>query len=184
MKHMICGVLLVLLLFAGCGTNAAPFETVSPAAFTPGSPLPPPTNAPVLALQGDIAVKNVGEQLVLDMPTLEKLGLVKYATNDPWLKTKPTFTGVLLRDLLKFAGVSAKATNLHMTALDDYAVDIPVAEANKWPILVVTKTDGNYMPVSDKGPTRIIFPYDQHPEIDQIKYKDLWIWNLKTIDVK
>jgi hypothetical protein len=38
------------------------------------------------------------------------------------------------------------------------------------------------MSIEDKGPTRVVFP--AHPDIDELSSKDLWIWQLKTIEVR
>ncbi len=169
-----------------CGGEASPvYETVVPTSLNPGSAIPNPTEEVILTLSGDISVKNAGATLAFDMPTLERLGLVKYTIADPWLNnTDVAYTGVLMSDLLKFAGASDSATNIHMVALDDYAVDIPLTDTNKWPILLATRADGEYMTVDNSGPTRIIFPFDAYSEIDKAAYKVLMIWNLKDMEIQ
>jgi hypothetical protein len=67
--------------------------------------------------------------------------------------------------------------------LDDYQVDIPFAEIEKWPILLATRMNGEYMSIENSGPTRIIFPYHAYPEIDSIKYDDLWVWNIRSMEI-
>ena len=39
-----------------------------------------------------------------------------------------TYTGVLMSDLLEYAGMADTATNVHMVTLDEYAVDVSVAD--------------------------------------------------------
>jgi hypothetical protein len=43
-----------------------------------------------------------------------------------------------------------------VTALNDYVTEIPAADARKFGVILALKRDGQYMPVSDKGPIFII----------------------------
>ena len=118
------------------------------------------------------------------MSTLERMGLVTYSIEDPWRKTRTAYTGVLVSELMKMAAVPPSATSLHMTALDDYEVDLATAAAQKYPMLLATRLDGNYMSVDDGGPTRLIYPYDTSPELDALATKDQLIWSIKTLEVQ
>lgn len=182
----VLSVLLVALAMAACGGGSAKpeYEVVEPASISPGSAVPAPNEEVILTLSGDISVKNVGDSLAFDTPTLEKLGLMQYEVTEPFLKKEVSFTGVLMSDLLKFAGVKDSASVVHMVALDDYETDITFADIKRWPIMVAIRADGQYIPVDEGGPTRIVFPYDTHPEIEPLRYDDLWIWSLKSMKVK
>ena len=173
-----------ILLLVACGGEANPgYTPVASASISPSHAIPIPTETPVLTISGKIAAKNAGDTLVFDIPTLEKLGLVEYTVNDAWLKQSISYSGVLMSDLLKFAGTFHTATTVHLVALDDYEVDIPIADIQKWPILLATKADNEYMTVENYGPTRIIYPYDTHP-VDPVAHNDLWIWSIQSIDVR
>ena len=178
--------LALVILFTGCKPQTANehYTVVAPASLTPGDAIPAPTGDPILTVSGQIGVKNAGDTLVLDMATLEKFGLVEYAVNDPWLNAKNTYQGVLLSEFLKFVDASDTATTLKIIALDDYAVDITITDIEKWTVLLATQTNGAYMTIENNGPTRVIFPYDFYPEIDQLTYKDLWVWNIASMEIK
>ena len=187
-KHLykafpILGAIFALLVAACEGTADPGYTIVAPASIGPADAIPAPSGEEVLAISGLVAAKNVGDALSFDIPTLERLGLVKYTVNDPWLKDTITYTGVLLSDLLKYAGTFHTAQSVHMVALDDYQVDIPIADIKKWPILLATRANGEYMSVDNYGPTRIIWPYGSH-SIDQPSHNDLWIWSLRSIEVR
>ena len=174
----------LLVALAACSGQATPaYQEVTPASLSPGDPIPGPIEKVVLTLYGDLTVKNVRDTLQFDMPTLERLGLVKYTIYDPWLKSEVTYTGVLMSELGKFVGDMDSATKVHITAPDDYQVDIPFTEIKKWPVLLATQADGEYMSIENSGPTRIVFPYHAYPEIDPVKYNDLWIWNIKSMEI-
>jgi hypothetical protein len=175
----------ILLALTACGgEEAAPYETVAPTTIEAGDDIPNPTGDVILTISGDIAMKNSGDTLVFDMETLEKLGLVKYSVNDPWLNSNVSYTGVLMAKLLEVAGASASATTVHFTALDDYQVDIAIADMKKWPVLLATRSNDALMALDAGGPTRIAFPYDQYDDIDQLAYKDSWIWNISEMEIR
>jgi hypothetical protein len=132
-------------------------------------------------MSGKIGATNATTGVELDLATIERMGLIRYTAHDPWLEKDLEFTGVLVTDLLAAVGAESDATSLRITALDDYQVVISLADARRWPIMLATQTGGAPMTIEDKGPTRIVFPSD--PNIDTVRYKDFWIWQIKTIEV-
>ena len=179
--------LLVLIILSGAacgGQGAALYETVAPAAIRAGEAIPAPAGEVVLTVTGDISAENSDDGLAFDLATLEKLGLVKYTVPDPWLNADIEYTGVLMSDLLAAAGASDSATTVQLTAIDDYQVSIAIADIKKWPVLLATQSNGDHMAIDAGGPTRIAFPYNQFPEIDQLAYKDFWIWSITDMEVR
>jgi hypothetical protein len=176
----------VFLTLAACGggEQSAPYETVSSATLTAGEAIPAPTGDAILTVSGDISNTNSGDTLVFDLATLEELGLVKYSVNDPWLNSNISYTGVLMSKLLEVAGASESATTAHFTAVDNYQVDIAIADIQKWPILLATRSNDALMALEAGGPTRVAFPYDQYDDIDQLTYKDSWIWSITEIEIR
>lgn len=181
--------LLISLLLTGCGSSnndpaAVIYETVSEPAFNPGDPIPAPTGKVILTVDGKISQKNAGDKLELDMATLESMGLVKFDATDPFDEIKKVVTGVLVTQFLKMVGAAPDATSLHMTATDDYAVDFNIVDAGKWPVLIATQYDGSYVTLDKGGPTILVFPFDDFPEIDHSIYDSQSIWSIETITVK
>jgi hypothetical protein len=160
---------------------AAAGEIIRPASLKPGQPIPQPTRKPVLSLTGKISAANRGDALVLDQRTLDQLGSVQLRLYDPWAKKVVQYRGVWLQDLLAVAGAGADSTGVHITALDDYQVDLTIADIRAGGIMLATQAgDGSVMPVDKGGPTRIVF-------MDGVKAganPDQWIWSLETIDVE
>jgi hypothetical protein len=110
---------------------------------------------------------------------LEKMPATRIVTKTPFLPGEVTFEGVLLRDLLKAAKLSAPV--LQMTALNDYSVAVPAGDAEKYDVIVAYKVDGKYMRVRDKGPFWLIYPMDQHPELQDEATATKMIWQIKSI---
>jgi hypothetical protein len=113
---------------------------------------------------------------------LEKLPVTRVVTKTPFLPGEVTYEGVLLRDLLKAAQLSSPT--LVMTALNDYAVDVPSSDAEKYNVIVAYKADGKFMRVRDKGPFWLIYPMDQFPELQDEATATKMIWQMKAIEAK
>jgi hypothetical protein len=73
------------------------------------------------------------------------------------------------------------ATSLHLVALDDYQVDLALADVRDQSVFLATRTgDGTVLPIEDGGPTRIVFADGLTDRFSP----DMWIWNIETIEVR
>lgn len=173
---------------AGTSTTSADqplgFREVSAATIEPGDAVPAPTDPVVLTVKGRIGTTNVGDTLQFDMATLERLGTIEYRIDDKLAEGRvATFTGVPLENVLEVAEVDPDATTLATTALNDYTVDIPVADATKYPVMLATAVDGQRMPVDRYGPVRVIYPYGAYGLKPPVADEKL-IWQLSSIEVR
>ena len=175
---------LFALVLAGCsiGGNKQAYEVVESGSISPGDAVPAPASEPVLTVSGEISVTNLADTLAFDIGTLEKLRLVKYEVDDPWLKEEVTYTGVLLSDLLEVAGAPDTVSEVRAFALDGYAAPIPISEIESWPVLLATRSNGVHMTIENSGPTRIIFPYDSHNDVTAAR--NMSVWNLESLEIK
>jgi hypothetical protein len=117
-----------------------------------------------------------------DMEGLEALGLSKIITTTSWTDGPITFEGVKLVDVL--AASKLEGGELHATAINDYAVDIPMSDAAKYPVIIATKMNGERMSVRDKGPLWVIYPRDDFAELMDETHNFKWIWQLTSIEVR
>jgi len=166
-------------------TTAAPTDpgvtVVSEPTLVAGDPVPAPTGRVVLTLEG-VPTTNVEDRLELDLDTLEKMGVVEYTVFDRQAEGRDvTFSGPLVRDVLAVAG--ATGTTMHTVALNDYAVDVPVSDAEDLPLMLATRADGTKMTVARYGPTRFVYPTEGY-DLDQTVYDARWIWQLARIEVE
>jgi hypothetical protein len=171
----------ILIISTAC-SESQEFDTLSEASINPGDDIPNPAGPVVLTLSGDIESSNADGVVDFDLNTLEQLGLVSYAVEDPWLQQRVTYSGVLLSDLLEVVNASDTMTEVFAVALDGYSVPIPLKEFEDWPVLVATQSNGSYMSIENSGPTRIIFPYDRHDNLTEAR--NMSVWNLESIEVK
>jgi hypothetical protein len=140
-----------------------------------------PEGPVVLSLSGKLRQTNLGAAAVFDMAMLERLPQSSFTTRTPWYAQARKFSGPLLRDVLAAAG--SQGTQLRAQALNDYRVDIPVEDAQRYDLLLARLLDDKPMPVRDKGPLFIIYPFDQHAALRNALYFSRCAWQLKAIEV-
>jgi hypothetical protein len=146
----------------------------APANATPAGPA-------VLTIDGAVSKPNRGTAAEFDMPMLERFAQRSIRTATPWHEGEPLFTGPLLREVLAAAG--AEGRKLRMTALNDYRIDVPREDAEQFDVIVARLVDGRPMPVRDKGPLFVMYPFDRHPQLRTTLYFSRCIWQLRRIDV-
>lgn len=108
-------------------------------------------------------------------------------TKTAWTEGVQHFDGVLLRDVLAVAGLNAdnaKGKMLEALALNDFRVEIPATDAFQYDVLLAQKINGKALSRRDKGPFWIIYPRDQHSELNDQRYDHRWAWQLKQIQIK
>lgn len=143
--------------------------------------LPLPENDPVLTVTGEITVTNQGDAAVFDREMLEGLETVTFTTSTIWTEGPQTFTGVPLSALMEVVG--ATGSSMKATAINDYAVDIPREDwVEDGPILAYLN-DGEEMPVRDKGPLWVVYPYDLNASYQSEVIYSRSIWQLDRIVV-
>ena len=112
----------------------------------------------------------------------QKLGLVSFETTTPWHNGKVKFDGVPLKLLMK--AVHASGNIVQALALNDYSTEIPIEDFERYNVILAMKRDGEYMPVRDKGPLWIVYPYDSDPELKSQKFYSRSAWQVKELVVK
>jgi hypothetical protein len=146
-----------------------------------GWALAKPSGAVVLTVRGQVAVTHDAGGAHFDMAMLEKMAQRSVTTRTPWYEGPRKFTGPLLRDVLAAAG--AKGTTIRAVALNDYKVEIPFADAKAHDVVMARLLDDKPMPVREKGPLFIIYPFDEKPELRNPQYFSRCAWQLRTLEI-
>jgi hypothetical protein len=146
------------------------------------SPLATPQDKPVLTISGNISEKNTPDAAQFDRTMLENIGMVTIETTSPWYKGSMKFEGVPLDKLM--AEVGANGQTLVAYALDDYTTQIPMSDFAKYHAILALKRNGEYMPVRDKGPLFIVYPYDSDPDLKSSVYYSRSAWQVARLVVK
>jgi hypothetical protein len=177
-------VLMSLVMLGGASAADQAYTSVSEPSLAAGDAIPAPEGRKVLTVSGMISGTNMGDTAVFDAATLERLGIVGYTTETAWSDNPIAFEGVLFSSLLNVVGADAGATTLKITALNDYAIEIPIEDARELATVLALKADGAYMSVRDKGPLWLVYSRHINSEFGTDKYNARWIWQIATIEVK
>jgi hypothetical protein len=121
--------------------------------------------------------------VTFDMAAIKAFAQTTFTSKTPWYKTPVTFTGPLLRDVLAAAKVT-QGTTLKATALDEYAVRIPITDAQQYDMVLAHSIDGVTLTPRTKGPLFVVYPYDSQAPLHSVKYYERSIWQLKSLQVE
>lgn len=164
----------VLMVLIGMVAAALPSSAAGP--------LPQPSGAPLLTVDGAIDATNRDGKAVFDRAMLERLGLHTLRTSTTWTDGINTFEGVLARDVM--AAVGARGATVIATALNDYRIDIPVSDFSTYDVLFALRMDGKDLTARDKGPLWIVYPRDDHEELQDGRMEHRWVWQLNALRVE
>ena len=140
-----------------------------------------PKGPVVLSVSGKPGESARGKPALFDMAMLERLPQTSFSTPTPWYAQPRKFTGPLLREVLAVAG--ARGSLVRAVALNDYRVDIPFDDVQRYEVLLARLLDDKPMPVRDRGPLFIIYPFHQHASLRNPLYFSRCAWQLKAIEV-
>jgi len=136
----------------------------------------------VLEVGGAIGRFNVANRALFDLDMLRSLPTVSVETHTSVTDGVKRFEGFLLRDFLN--GLGAKGDKVVASALNDYEMEIPMEDLRKFDVIVAYNMDGELLSPSNKGPLWIVYPRDDYPELQDIRYDYRWVWQLHSLKVE
>jgi hypothetical protein len=93
------------------------------------------------------------------------------------------FVGPLARDAIGHFDI-AGATSLHLVAANDYSIDIPISDILEYDVILAMEANGKRLSIRDKGPIWLMYPLDDHPELQDAVYNARLIWQLTFIEIR
>lgn len=141
-----------------------------------------PTGPTVLTVTGAIANTNGEGSARFDRRMLSSLGQIEIRTTTDWTDGATRFRGPKLRDVLDAVG--AAGGRLTATALNDYAIQIPIQDAQDYDVILAMEQDGEPLSIRTKGPIWIVYPRDDHDELRSVEFNSRWIWQLASLHVE
>lgn len=157
---------------------AACLFALSPASHALDKPVGPV----VLTIEGNISQPNHGAKAQFDMRMLEQLPQHTFTTRTPWYPNAVTFTGPLLRDVVAAAG--GKGSTMTAVALNDYKTEIPLDDIHRHDVIVARLMNNRPMPVREKGPLFIVYPFDSKAELRTELYYNRAAWQLNALRIR
>lgn len=92
-----------------------------------------------------------------------------------------TFTGPLLQDVMEMAGASG--TTAKPMAMDGYQAEISWSDIETSQPILATHADGAPMGIGAYGPTMIVFPHSEDPEVQEAQAAQQ-VWALAFIEIE
>jgi hypothetical protein len=135
----------------------------------------------VLTVSGRIRAGGGASSADFTLEALEALGLEQLVTETAWTTGPQRFSGVKLAKLLHSVG--ANGTTMQAVALNNYAVTVPVEDAEDNQAFLATRLDGQPMRVREKGPIWLIYPWSARPELKTAVFNNRAIWQLRRLEV-
>jgi len=140
---------------------------------------PVPKGDVVLTVKGNIKVTNVGDEYQFDLDMVKKEGK-DLKTNDPWMQTEITYTGLPLSRLVELVKPGDGATTLKLAAADGYAVEVKIADCKGSDIMLAYAADGEDLTSDMGGPLKMAFANslsDTYPP-------ESWAWMVVEVTVE
>jgi hypothetical protein len=117
-----------------------------------------------------------------DLAELKALPATSVTTTTPWTAGEDRYEGVRIRDLLE--RLHAAGTAVIAEAVDDYQTRIPMEDVRDYDVIIAYAMDGKPLPLDNKGPLWIIYPYSQHARLQKDLYFARSVWQLKRLIVQ
>lgn len=140
-----------------------------------------PTGEVVLTITGNLTQSGAEDGARFDMDMLKSLPARTFATSTIWTEGENTFVGVPLSVVLQAVG--ADGSMIRATAINDYAVEIPMESVTESDPIVAYEMDGAEMSRRQKGPLWIVYPYDSDPKYQTEVTYSRSIWQLDRLEV-
>ncbi len=123
-----------------------------------------------------------GTERHLSLEELDAFRQVAFSTTTIWTDGEVRFSGVPVSVILD--ETEAEGRTLRLTALNDYVVEMPVAELEADAPIVATRMDGETMPIRGKGPFWVIYPFDENPAYNSEVNYSRSVWQLVQIAMR
>lgn len=138
-----------------------------------------PTGEVILTIDGSIANTNAEGSAQFDLDMLMAMPSSGFDTTTTWTDGMHRFEGVPLKALMDAVG--GEGTKIIATALNDYAVEIPIEAIEENVPILAYHIDGETFSRRDKGPLWIVFPYDSSPDYQTELVYGWSIWQLSKL---
>ncbi|WP_261193523.1 molybdopterin-dependent oxidoreductase [Pseudoruegeria sp. SHC-113] len=162
---------------AGCMGLALAFLPASGMAMD----LAAPQGEVLLTVSGAISSTNAEGTAQFDLGMLQGMAVTEFTTTTIWTDGEDSYTGVVLKTLLESLG--AEGTTLKASAINDYTIEIPVDSLTDAYPIVAYFQNGAEMPVRNKGPLWVIYPYASDTDLQSEVIYSRSIWQLDRLEV-
>ena len=128
-----------------------------------------------------LTILDEGGAIVAELTQDELLEMeqVVIRTENEFIDGVGEFSGPLARDVI--ALISRELETVLLTAINDYAVPVPVSDFMEYDVIFALTQDGEAFSIRDKGPIWVIYPMSENVELQDRIYNDRLIWQLVKV---
>ena len=145
------------------------------------APLQSPEGPVMLTITGKITQTNADGRAEFDRAMLDALPQHTTRSETPWYDGVQDFSGPEMLALLELVG--ATGDTVTVTALNDYSSQIPFEDFRDYNIILANRLNGEILSVRDKGPSFVIYPFDEHRELYNEVTFGRSVWQVTAISV-
>jgi hypothetical protein len=117
----------------------------------------------------------IGSEQLASLPAHE------ITTATPWTGNA-RFSGPRFTDVLALLG--AHGFKVSLIAIDDYKVDLSMADIERYQPILALSMNGDRLPPRGRGPFWLMFLFDDHPELQNDAWYFRAIWQIDRIRVE
>jgi hypothetical protein len=136
-----------------------------------------PAGAAEIAFSGG----GVPKPVTVESDRLAALPPYEITTTTPWTG-RARFSGPHFTEVMAQLGVSGSRVSL--IAIDDYKVDLSMADIERYQPIIALSMNGERLPPRGRGPFWLMFPFDDHPELQNDAWYFRAIWQIDRIKVE
>jgi hypothetical protein len=136
-----------------------------------------PASAAEIAVSGSAIPKPA----VIESEQLASLPAHEITTATPWTGSA-RFSGPRFTDVL--AQLGAHGSKVSLIAIDDYKVELSMADIERYQPVLALSMNGERLPPRGRGPFWLMFPFDNHPELQNDAWYFRAIWQIDRIRVE
>jgi len=125
---------------------------------------------------------NTGIEMALTEAELMALPQTDINTENEFVDGMTRFSGPLGRDLVALMG--GGGTSVVLTAVNDYAVEVPVEDFNAYDVVFAVSANDVRFSRRDKGPIWVVYPMSDNKELQDPVYNARLIWQLVRMELK
>ncbi|ORE99053.1 hypothetical protein ATO4_01765 [Aurantimonas sp. 22II-16-19i] len=156
------------------GISATALCAVAPPALAAGD-IDDPATPMVTVTDGG------GRTMALSRNDLARIEQTRFETTAPFMTTPRRMEGPSIAALLRSFDPDRTFERVEIAALDAYLVAADVASLVADGAILAIRQDGAFLPVADKGPALLIFPFDDRPALQDKRHYGLCIWQIAEI---
>lgn len=104
-------------------------------------------------------------------------------TSNEFVDGETEFEGPLARDVVAVIG-RGSARIARMIASNDYAAEVDLQEFEQYEVIFAHSMNGDRLSRRERGPLWVIYPMDDHSELQDPSYNNRLVWQLVRVELR